>query len=73
LAAWYRRFVKEKVVNVSNPIEVTEVASTAGFLCQPDPSLVKLAVEHGSPIAFLVLLCWFFQVLTQFIKTCKEG
>ena len=59
-------------MNVLASAQVTEVTSTAGFICQPDPSLVKLAVEHGSPIVFLLLLCWFFQILTQFIRTCKE-
>jgi hypothetical protein len=37
-----------------------------------DIALAKMALEHGSPIACLFLLCCFFVLLTRFIKVCKS-
>jgi hypothetical protein len=36
-----------------------------------DPALVKMALEHGSPIVFLLILCYFFVLLTKFVKVCR--
>jgi hypothetical protein len=34
--------------------------------------LVKTVLEHGSPIAILLLLIWLFKAMTQFVKICRE-
>lgn len=36
------------------------------------PDILKDLVESSSPLAYFLLLCWFFQILTNFIKVCHQ-
>jgi hypothetical protein len=57
----------------SHSKEVIEVPVSRNIPSQSDVEFIKTLATTGSPIVFLILLGWFFNVLTHFIKVCKEN
>ena len=37
-----------------------------------DPNTLKVITEHGSPLVFLIVLCYFFKILTRFVEVCQK-